>query len=77
MVLSNSMNQQFVFPHLGGGLDRGPECSAVRRSAGSILVFLFFSESGMKAANQEAALFHDVPYVYASGVHQERRALAV
>ena len=31
----------------------------------------------MKAASREAALFHDMPYVEASGVHQERRALAV
>ena len=35
-------------------------------------MFLFFSESGMKAASREAALFHDVPYVEALGVHQER-----
>ena len=30
MVLSNSMNQQFVFPYLGRGLDRGPKYSAVK-----------------------------------------------
>ena len=78
------MNQQFMFPYLGRGLNRGPKYSAVKeRSAGSILVFLLFSEFGMKAASREAALFHevpyicDVPYVEALGVHQERCALAV
>ena len=30
MVLSNSMNQQFVFPYLGRVLDRGPEYRAVK-----------------------------------------------